>query len=234
MIKNNWVRVFSVGLYIGLHIIDSSCSCTVLWDYVLLEYLLSLLGSDSHPPVSSFFFFSPSFSDPFLLGVMSWWGIKKLQWRKSLFPSAAWRYVPTSVSAGLSFFCSSGCHVLWLSVFFSSGCHVLWLSVFCSSGCPVLCLSVFCSSSCHVLFFFLDGDLFFYRFLHLLLLLLVNFLFASSSRSRSCRLIKCGAMTVLTLSFCYGLILMLLLTRVCPQDLWNLFLTYLYSTVIIR
>ena len=36
MIKNNWVRVFSVGLYIELHIIDSSCSYTVLWDYLSL------------------------------------------------------------------------------------------------------------------------------------------------------------------------------------------------------
>ena len=196
MIKNNWASVFSVRLYIGLHIIDSSCGCTVLWDYVLLEYLLSLLGSDSHPPVSSFFFFSPSFSDPFLLGVMSWWGIKKLQWRKSLFPSAAWRYMPTSVSAGLSVFCSSGCHVLWFSIFWSS-------------GCPVFCLSVFYSSGCHILFFFLDGDLLFYRFLCLLLHLLITFLFGSSSRTRPCRLIKCGAITVLTLSFCYGLVLIL-------------------------
>ena len=144
MIKNNWVRVFSVGLYIELHNIDSSRSCTVLWDYLSL-------GSDSHPPV---FLLSSLFLLPcltlFLLGVMSWWGIKKLQWRKSLFPSAAWRYVPTSVSAGLSVFCSSGCHVLWLSVFCSSGCHVLfffWTATFSSISfyaCPFIFWLISC------------------------------------------------------------------------------------------
>ena len=61
MIKNNWGRVFSVGIYIELHIVDSSCSYTVLWDYLSL-------GSDNHPPVS---LLSSSFLLP-CLTLFSW------------------------------------------------------------------------------------------------------------------------------------------------------------------
>ena len=61
MMKNDWVCVFSVGLYIELHIIDSSCGYTVLWDYLSL-------GSDNHPPVS---LLSSSFLLP-CLTLFSW------------------------------------------------------------------------------------------------------------------------------------------------------------------
>ena len=61
MIKNNWGRVFSVGIYIELHIVDSSCGYTVLWDYLSL-------GSDNHPPVS---LLSSSFLLP-CLTLFSW------------------------------------------------------------------------------------------------------------------------------------------------------------------
>ena len=61
MMKNDWVCVFSVGLYIRLHIVDSSCGYTVLWDYLSL-------GSDNHPPVS---LLSSSFLLP-CLTLFSW------------------------------------------------------------------------------------------------------------------------------------------------------------------
>ena len=189
MIKNDWVCVFSVGLYIELHIVDSSCGYTVLWDYLSL-------GSDNHPPVS---LLSSSFLLP-CLTLFSWgWCLgeasknssgekaSSLQQHGDACQLASLLGYPSSVPLVVT---SSGFPSSIPLVVPSSVCpsSVSLVVASFSSFWMVLCLSVFCSSGCHILFFFLFG---------------------SSSRTCPCRLIKCGAITVLTLSFCYGLVLIL-------------------------